>query len=99
MCLAFAALAILSLQCPLSYIFTSHLTPLPITPRGTAEVSFPSVCGEPAWIQVRAGKTQNWCLSESEAELTTSASLFQKPKGRPTFAELLRVLSEIAETW
>lgn len=63
MWLVFAALAVLSLQCPLSYIFTSYLTPLPITPRGTAEVSFSSVCGEPAWIQVRAGKFWNWCLS------------------------------------
>lgn len=99
MWLAFAALAILSLWCPLSYIFTSYLTLLPITPCVTAKVSLSSVCGEPAWIQVCAGNLQNWGLSESEAELTTTAFLFQKPKGRPTFAELLRVLSEIAETW
>lgn len=44
-------------------------------------------------------KFHSWCLSEKQVKLTSSLSLFQNPKSRPTFAELLQVLTEIAETW
>lgn len=79
--------------------FHSCFTQLPGMPGVSAQITFSSTCGELAWIQVPASVSQSWYLSDFQAELTVSVSLFQKPKGRPTFAELLQVLTEIAETW
>lgn len=97
MWLVFAALAILSLQCSLLLYFhiIAHSTAnhAPCDSQGIFLSHLWRISLDPGLgLQVPE-------LSESEAELTTCASLFQKPKGRPTFAELLRVLSEIAETW
>lgn len=38
-------------------------------------------------------------LREERAGLISLSLSSQNPKGRPTFAELLQVLTEIAETW